>query len=151
MGLILILTQTINSPILGLPDTPTQAAWLKKNLPAGAYVGVDPMLYIEDEWEQMAKELTGKHLTPLKQNLVDLIWKDRPSRPKKQLMELGLEFAGKSTSEKIRDIRKVMCESDSEIMVINELDEIACKLFNLEKSLHTYMNIIFPSVIINSV
>ena len=95
------------------------------------------MLYITDEWDQMTKELTGRHLSPIKKNLVDAVWKDQPARPKQKVVELGLEFAGKSTSDKIRDIRKVMAETDSEILIISELDEIACKFYIYSKSTTT--------------
>lgn len=48
----------------------------------------------------MAKVLrsAGHHLVPVKENLVDKIWTDRPERPCKPLLTLGLDYTGQSRS-----------------------------------------------------
>lgn len=113
---------------IGIPETPTQSDWLLKNLPAGSNVGVDPRLYSIDEWEQLSKELStnGSVLTAVKENLVDLIWQDRPPKPRNIVKELPLEFSGKSTKDKLVDVRKELAEANAEYLVISELDEVAC-------------------------
>lgn len=49
-----------------------------------------------DYWKKMAKVLrsAGHHLIPVKENLVDKIWTDRPERPCKPLLTLGLDYTG---------------------------------------------------------
>lgn len=46
----------------------------------------------------MAKVLrsAGHHLIPVKDNLVDKIWTDRPERPCKPLITLGLDYTGQN-------------------------------------------------------
>lgn len=54
--------------------------------------------FSSDYWKKMAKVLrsAGHHLVPVKENLVDKIWTDRPERPCKPLLTLGLDYTGQS-------------------------------------------------------
>lgn len=56
--------------------------------------------FSSDYWKKMAKVLrsAGHHLVPVKENLVDKIWTDRPERPCKPLLTLGLDYTGQSHS-----------------------------------------------------
>ncbi|ODN06449.1 Xaa-Pro aminopeptidase 1 [Orchesella cincta] len=112
---------------MGLADVPPPSEWLNKNLPAGSFVGVDPRLYCNDEWDKLAKALheNGNRLVAVKENLVDLIWQTRPSRPKKHVDELPLKYAGKSTADKLVDLRKKIADDGVEYLVVTELDQIA--------------------------
>lgn len=58
------------------------------------------MCFSSDYWKKMAKVLrsAGHHLVPVKENLVDKIWTDRPERPCKPLLTLGLDYTGQSHS-----------------------------------------------------
>lgn len=87
------------------------------------------MLYSKDEWDDMEKELSsgGKKLIAVVQNLVDEVWKDRPERPLNPVMVHNLEFAGKTVSEKLTDVRAEMTDAGCETLVLTALDEIACK------------------------
>jgi len=97
-------------------------------LPNGSHVGVDPMLFTQDEWDSMSKELrfAGKTLTAVEKNLIDLVWPDRPPRPQNKVIELEVKFSGKSTSDKIREVRNQLVEDGCEFLLLSELDEIAC-------------------------
>lgn len=46
-------------------------------------VGVDPYLLEADAWRDLVRELQGggHSLIPVSENLIDLIWMDRPLRP----------------------------------------------------------------------
>ncbi|XP_051002723.1 xaa-Pro aminopeptidase 1 [Acomys russatus] len=120
---------------MGLKDTPTQEDWLVSVLPEGSRVGVDPLIIPTDYWKKMAKVLrsAGHHLVPVKENLVDKIWTDRPERPCKPLLTLGLDYTGISWKEKVADLRLKMAERSIAWFVVTALDEIAW-LFNLRGS-----------------
>lgn len=53
-----------------------------------------------DYWKKMAKVLrsAGHYLIPVKENLVDKIWTDRPERPCKPLLTLALDYTGQNCS-----------------------------------------------------
>lgn len=120
---------------MGLKDTPTQEDWLVSVLPEGSRVGVDPLIIPTDYWKKMAKVLrsAGHHLVPVKENLVDKIWTDRPERPCKPLLTLGLDYTGISWKDKVADLRLKMAERNVVWFVVTALDEIAW-LFNLRGS-----------------
>ncbi|XP_047281669.1 xaa-Pro aminopeptidase 1 isoform X3 [Homo sapiens] len=120
---------------MGLKDTPTQEDWLVSVLPEGSRVGVDPLIIPTDYWKKMAKVLrsAGHHLIPVKENLVDKIWTDRPERPCKPLLTLGLDYTGISWKDKVADLRLKMAERNVMWFVVTALDEIAW-LFNLRGS-----------------
>jgi Xaa-Pro aminopeptidase len=105
--------------------------WLSKTIPKGSAVGVDPMLYANSEWDTMKKELesSGRKLIAVKDNLIDIIWKDRPARPLNPAVLLPLKYSGKPSSEKLQDVRKEMADAGAETLVLTELDEVACKSF----------------------
>uniref|UniRef100_A0A5F9D0L7 Xaa-Pro aminopeptidase 1 n=1 Tax=Oryctolagus cuniculus TaxID=9986 RepID=A0A5F9D0L7_RABIT len=88
-----------------------------------------------DYWKKMAKVLrsAGHHLVPVKENLVDKIWTDRPARPCRPLLTLGLDYTGISWKEKVADLRLKMTERNIVWFVVTALDEIAW-LFNLRGS-----------------
>uniref|UniRef100_A0A8C9GD16 X-prolyl aminopeptidase 1 n=1 Tax=Pavo cristatus TaxID=9049 RepID=A0A8C9GD16_PAVCR len=79
---------------MGLKDTPTQEDWLVSVLPEGSKVGVDPSIIPADQWKRMSKVLrsAGHDLVPVKENLIDAIWTDRPQRPCKPLIVLDLSY-----------------------------------------------------------
>lgn len=56
------------------------------------------LCFFPDYWKKMAKVLrgAGHHLVPVKENLVDKIWTDRPERPCKPLLTLGLGYTGQN-------------------------------------------------------
>lgn len=113
----------------GVPSTPTQGDWLAKTLPVGSKVGVDPRLVSKDQWMPLSKTLStsGHSLIPVQPNMIDAIWEDRPEPPKQTIEPLGLEFAGKSWQDKVKDVIKKMSEKNSSLLLLTALDDIACK------------------------
>lgn len=51
---------------------------------------------ILDQWKNMSKALTsaGHSLVAVQDNLIDVVWTDRPERPSTQLRTLGLDYTG---------------------------------------------------------
>lgn len=115
----------------GLPETPTQSEWIQRNLLPGSRIGVDATTLSKSEWTELstALESFNQTLVPVNQNLVDLIWDERPSCPRNEIKHLPIEFSGKNTSQKLTDIRQQM-PKDVGIIVISELDEVACTKSN---------------------
>lgn len=113
----------------------TQSDWLVKVLPPNSRVGVDPLLMSFSAWKPLstALEEAGHLLIPVAENLVDLVWDDRPSPPQNAILPLEVRYTGKSWQEKIRDVRAEMEKKKSRALVLTALDEIAY-LFNLRGS-----------------
>lgn len=51
---------------------------------------------LSDQWKNMSKALTsaGHSLVAVQDNLIDVVWTDRPERSSTQLRTLGLEYTG---------------------------------------------------------
>uniref|UniRef100_A0A8V0ZD74 X-prolyl aminopeptidase 1 n=1 Tax=Gallus gallus TaxID=9031 RepID=A0A8V0ZD74_CHICK len=134
---------------MGLKDTPTQEDWLVSVLPEGSKVGVDPSIIPADQWKRMSKVLrsAGHDLVPVKENLIDTIWTDRPQRPCKPLIVLDLSYTGVSWRDKIVALRSKMAERKVVWFVVTALDEVAW-LFNLRGSDVEYNPVFFAYAVI---
>lgn len=105
--------------------------WLIHNLSPGSIIGLDPKYYGKLEWDALQTTLLGSNMTLTHVNhinLVDKVWTDRPDCRKDAVRELGIEFAGKSTNTKVQEVYNEMDRERVEVLIITELDEIACKL-----------------------
>uniref|UniRef100_A0A8C5HEY7 Xaa-Pro aminopeptidase 1 n=1 Tax=Gouania willdenowi TaxID=441366 RepID=A0A8C5HEY7_GOUWI len=134
---------------MGLKETPSQEDWLISVLPENSRVGVDPWIIAADQWKTMSKALSsaGHSLVALQDNLIDVVWIDRPERPSKQLRTLGLEYTGISWHDKITALRAKMTERKITWFVATALDEIAW-LFNLRGADIEYNPVFFAYSIV---
>ncbi|OXB82369.1 UNVERIFIED_CONTAM: hypothetical protein H355_009294 [Colinus virginianus] len=102
-----------------------------------------------DQWKRMSKVLrsAGHDLVPIKENLIDTIWTDRPQRPCKPLIMLDLSYTGVSWRDKIVALRSKMAERKVLWFVVTALDEVAW-LFNLRGSDVEYNPVFFAYAVI---
>lgn len=108
------------------------SSWITEKLGKGAVMGYDPALHTIKEIERLTEILgkSGIKLTPVDANLVDLIWQDRPKPSSAQVVPHGLEFAGRSAQDKIRDVQALLNEEKADAVLLTMLDSIAW-LFNI--------------------
>ncbi|MEG0275298.1 MAG: aminopeptidase family protein P, partial [Longicatena sp.] len=59
------------------------------------------------------------------EDLVDMIWKDRPTLPKAKAFFLTEAFSGKSVGDKLKEIREEMNQKHATHHIITSLDDIA--------------------------
>lgn len=133
----------------GLPETPSEAKWLNKTLDIGSVVGVDPYLLGAESWRDLARELqeNGHSLIPVPENLLDLIWNDRPPRPAKPIVPLEIKYTGVDLTEKVRQLRQALVEENASMIIITALDEVAY-LFNLRGSDIEYNPVFFSYAVV---
>ena len=61
----------------------------------------------------------GSELKGIPTNLVDVVWgDDKPPRPNEKVKVLALDYAGKSSEEKIVDLRKELDKKKSVGLII---------------------------------
>jgi Xaa-Pro aminopeptidase len=103
------------------------SAWIAENLSKGAAVGYDPALHTVKEIERLTETLSksGIKLVPVDANPIDLIWQDRPKPPSAQIVPHGLEFAGRSAFDKIRDVQATLVEEGTDAVLLTLPDSIA--------------------------
>lgn len=59
------------------------------------------------------------------EDLVGMIWEDRPELPKREGFFLNVEYSGKSTKDKLNDLHAIMDKQGATHHIITSLDDIA--------------------------
>ncbi|KAK5271836.1 hypothetical protein LTR99_001004 [Exophiala xenobiotica] len=129
----------------GMEDVPTWQEWTTEQAEGGKTVGVDPTVITATDARKLSETLKKKShatLVGVSENLVDKIWKNRPSRPTEKVIVLNEKYAGKSYKEKLDDLRKDLKKKKAAGMVVSMLDEVAW-LFNLRGSDIPYNPVFF--------
>ena len=122
---------TVGLMKMGEPDVPTINEYLEKVLPEGGKLGFDGRVVSVGGGQAYEKIVAAKNGEIVADyDLVDIIWEDRPELSKKPVYALGLEYTGKSTADKLADIRKVMEEKKASMHVLTTLDDI-CWILNV--------------------
>lgn len=112
-----------------LPDTPTIPAFLRNELPKGSKVGVDGKVYATTAAEGLQKELATNAIELISTiDPISEIWTDRPAIPQNPAYIYDEKYAGKSTIEKIKEIRIELAKKNCEGILLSALDEIAWTL-----------------------
>lgn len=111
----------------GLSETPSIADWLCSNLPKNSNVGIDATLYQHDSYFNLDKKLGsyGLSLINTKQNLIDLIWEDRPVLNYEPLLQINSQYTGLTLQQKLEIIRAELNKKSAFSTVVTSLDEIA--------------------------
>lgn len=81
----------------GSPTTPSLEEWLVDTLPPNSRVGIDPYLITAKEFHRLNEYLESHknaHKLVAVQNLVDVVWKNRPELKLKDLEPLDSTFSG---------------------------------------------------------
>ena len=125
------------------------AGYLTEKLEKGAKVGFDPRLHSIGEIEQMKKALAAKgiDLVPVADNLVDIIWIDRPAPPKALVAPHPVEYAGRTAADKIKALQTTLSEAGEDAVVLSTTDSIAWT-FNIRGAdvAHTPVTLAFAIV-----
>ena len=110
---------------LGLPDSVDYPEWLKKNLNSGDVVGFDGKVFTVALAQKMNKLFSLKGLVLNTENdLIELVWNDRPSIPDSLIFEHELVYSGKARTKKIAEIREAMKDQDADYHLLATLDDI---------------------------
>ncbi len=114
-----------------VPDAVSLEEWALKNLKPGNKFAFDGSTISTSEATQLTSKLAANGiLIGIDQDLVDLIWQDRPVQSESSAYEFPLDFAGKSRAEKFDMVRKALVSKNLDSIVITLLDDIAW-IFNL--------------------
>lgn len=109
----------------------TQEQWLKNNLEEKEVVGYDPWCTSINELKNFKRAFRRSlSVKAVDENLVGEIWSNRPARVKAPIRSLESEFAGESTSDKIKKVQHLCKNERAGAVVLTALDEIAW-IFNL--------------------
>ncbi|MBR4026490.1 MAG: aminopeptidase P family N-terminal domain-containing protein, partial [Lachnospiraceae bacterium] len=111
---------------MGEEGVPTVNEYIEQTLQEGEILGFDGRV-INGAWGKKLQEIVAKKHGSMvvEEDLIDAIWTDRPALSKKPVNILDLAYTGKSTKEKLADVRKVMAEKKADIHLLTSLYDIA--------------------------
>ena len=127
---------------MGEEGVPTVDEYIKKTLKEGETLGFDGRV-VNSAWgkrlEDIATEKNAK--MAVDEDLIDIIWTDRPALSKEPVRILDLTYTGKATVDKISDIRTVMEEKGADVHLLTSLYDIAW-LLNVRGNDITYVPVV---------
>lgn len=116
---------------LGVPHTAEHLSWITQHLDTESTVGIDGACFSVGQVRTMAKQFYSKKINIKSDvDLIQKVWKDRPALPTHTVLELGLEYTGKSRPDKIKEICDTIVKQDATQHLVTTLDDIAW-IFNI--------------------
>ena len=105
---------------------PTVEEFVSAKLPEHGCLGFDGRV-VNAAWGEKLQKITEdkKGTLHVNEDLIDLIWKDRPPLSRKPAFILEEKYSGKSTKEKIADVRAKMAEEGANVHILTSLCDIA--------------------------
>lgn len=114
-----------------IPGWPSLLEWLKENAKAGETIAFDGKVFSVGEYKDFKKLEEENNLNiKIDEDLLDEVWKDRPSLPKEKAFLHEVKYCGKSAREKLREVREEMKKLGANNYIIASLDDIAW-LYNI--------------------
>lgn len=112
-------------------DTPSVTEYLADALPEGGTVGFDGRVLSMGEGQEYEEALSVKNIQiHYSEDLIDIIWEDRPSLSTKPAFFLEEKYSGESTASKLTRVRKAMEDAGADTHIIASLDDV-CWLLNI--------------------
>ena len=127
--------QLMGTPVtlfpMGEEGVPTVKEYVEKNLPEGGCLGFDGRVMNAKSGADYEKIVTDKKGSlSVDEDLVGIIWKERPQLPKHPVFILEEKYAGESTENKLKRVREKMREQNAGVHILTSLYDIAW-LFNI--------------------
>ena len=108
------------------PGVPFYTKWLAQTLNAGSTVGCYGETFSIDLVNRMTADFVETSINlSIELDLLDSLWIDRPSIPQEPLFLHEIKYAGKTSIEKLAEIRKSMGEVAATHHLLTSLDDIA--------------------------
>lgn len=112
-------------------DTPSITEFLADYIPEGGTVAFDGRVLSMGEGQEYEEVLSAKNIKiAYSEDLIDVIWEDRPALSEKPAFFLEEKYSGESTASKLARVRAVMKENRATAHIIASLDDV-CWLLNV--------------------
>lgn len=127
--------QLAGSPVtlyrMGEEGVPTVKEYVEQNLKEGGCLGFDGRVINGEDGAEYEKITEKKHGSVyVTEDLIGIIWKERPQLPKNPVFILEEKYAGESAQSKLKRVREKMQEKGARIHILTSLYDIAW-LFNI--------------------
>lgn len=109
----------------GVEGTPDYISWLLQELENESVVAVNGLCTSHNSWRLLENKLQAKNIRLEDNSLLNEIWINRPEDRLNPIFIHSEKYAGKSSIEKIADIRKEMKLLNSDFHIVTTLDDVA--------------------------
>jgi hypothetical protein len=110
---------------MGEKGVPTILEFLETNMKKGEVLGFYGKLFGVAEGESYETKLIQKGISlKIDEDIVDIIWKDRPKRNANKIWSL-VEYCGEDILSKIDRVRKSVKENGADLILVSSLSDIA--------------------------
>lgn len=135
---------------MGEDGVPTVDEYIENTLLHGETIGFDGRV-VNSSWGQKLEDIVAKKNGKLavEEDLVDIIWTDRPALSAQPVRVLDVKYTGKGTVTKLSNIRKVMQEKGADIHLLTSLYDIAW-ILNVRGNDITYVPVVLSYLAITS-
>ena len=102
-------------------------SWLKAaQLPDGFKIGIDEWLVTVSDFERFEERIdaAGGRLVSHCENLLDMLWTDRPALPPSATWQMSQKFANKTVAQKLEDLGKHLEEKGCQAVLITRADSV---------------------------
>lgn len=111
---------------MGVEGVPELEDYIIGQIPEGGCLGFDGRVVDSATGKKLEEQLAAKKASiRYEEDLVDLVWEDRPALPSKPVWILEECYAGKSAAAKLSDLRAAMDKEGATVHVLTTLDDIA--------------------------
>lgn len=115
----------------GEPGVPTVKKYVGDLLKNGGTIGFDGRVVTGatgEGYAKLAAEKGGRVICDI--DLADKVWSDRPALEHTEIFLLDEKYSGKSSAEKLVEVREKLAEEKADVHIITALDDISW-LFNI--------------------
>lgn len=113
----------------GMDGTPNYIDWIISEIPDNGVVAVNAIATSHANWELLTEKLSAKSKKLVDLPLLKDLWNERVKNPQKNPVFVHpVERAGKSVSDKLKDIRAKMTDMEATTHIISSLDDVAWTL-----------------------
>ncbi len=110
---------------MGVEGVPTLLEYLTAALGEGQVLAVDGMVTATSTIKELQAALAKKGASVKSVDLVEGNWPDRPAVPASEAFLLDEVYAGRSTADKLADLRAELAKQEAGAMVVCRLDSVA--------------------------
>lgn len=133
---------------MGQEGVPTIEEYLEQTMPEHGVLGFDGRVVNSQMGRELCEVLESKAVTfSYEEDLVGMIWPDRPALSAEPVWILDEKYAGVSAVQKIADLRKAMKEAKAGVHVLTTLDDIVW-LLNIRGNDIPYNPVVLSYVVV---
>lgn len=110
---------------MGQEGVPSVNEYLQQVMPVNGVLGFDGRVVNSQLGQELEELLERKHVSfSYEEDLVGMIWKDRPDLPVNPVWILEETYTGQSAEKKLDGLRKAMKEAGASVHILTTLDDI---------------------------